>query len=415
MNNWKETTLEQIANINMGQSPKSDSYNVHGDGLPFYQGVTEFSDKYVKIKTYTNSPTKIADQGDILFSVRAPVGRVNFTNNKCCIGRGNAALKMKNGNQEFLFYLLKYLERNIKNFTSGTVFDSISGVELRRIEVSVPESSSEQKAIAGVLSGFDDKIELLRKQNETLEKTAQTIFKEWFVNFNFLNKDGKPYKKSGGKMIDSELGEIPEEWKIYRMEELVKVVSGYSYKGSELVSDSEKALVTLKSFDRSGGFKTRGFKPFIGNPKDTQKVNIGDLVVAHTDLTQDAEVLGNPAFIFEDGGFEKMFITMDLVKVNSLFEEINNSFLYFLMKDRRFKYYCKGCSNGTTVLHLSKKAVPEYEIALPLNFEVIKKCSDVMRSFTNKISNNYIQIKTLTKTRDSLLPKLMNGEIRVKN
>ena len=113
MTNWKETTLDEIATITMGQSPLSESYNLIGDGLPFYQGVTEFGDKYIGIKSYTNSPTKILDAGSILFSVRAPVGQVNITKNKCCIGRGNAGLVMKNGEQEFLYYLLTHLEKNI--------------------------------------------------------------------------------------------------------------------------------------------------------------------------------------------------------------------------------------------------------------------------------------------------------------
>jgi type I restriction enzyme S subunit len=121
---------------------------------------------------------------------------------------------------------------------------------------------------------------------------------------------------------------------MFQMDELVETINGYSYKGKDLVEESDEALVSLKSFDRNGGFQTRGFKPFKGNPKDTQEVQIGDLVVAHTDLTQDAEVLGNPAFIFDNGGFKKMYITMDLVKVISIHKDISSSFLYYLMKDR---------------------------------------------------------------------------------
>src|SRR5690606_6900543 len=117
--------------------------------------------------------------------------------------------------------------------------------------------------------------------------------------------------------------------------------------------------------------------PFIGSPKKTQQVFIGDLVVAHTDLTQDADVLGNPAFIFDNGGFTKMYITMDLVKVVPKHTDISSSFLYYVMKDRAFKGHCIGFANGTTVLHLSKKAIPEYQIYLPENFELIKKYSEI--------------------------------------
>lgn len=252
----------------------------------------------------------------------------------------------------------------------------------------------EQQGITFVLSSLDDKIELLRDQNKTLEQTAQTIFKEWFGKY--LVKD-----------------KLPEGWRIFKLSEIVDTINGYSYKGKELVQESESALVTLKSFDRNGGFQTRGFKPFSGNPKDSQEVQIGDLVVAHTDLTQDAEVLGNPAFIFDDGGFKKMYITMDLVKVVSKSNSISKSFLYYLMKDRHFKGHCVGYANGTTVLHLSKKAIPEYEMALPENKQKIIDFSEIADKTTEKITANIKQILSLTKTRDALLPKLMTGEIRV--
>ena len=99
---WVETTLGEIANITMGQSPKSDFYNTEGNGMPFYQGVTEFNDRYVGVKNFTTKTTKVVPKNSILFSVRAPVGKVNFTKSECCIGRGNAGMFMENGNQNFL-------------------------------------------------------------------------------------------------------------------------------------------------------------------------------------------------------------------------------------------------------------------------------------------------------------------------
>jgi type I restriction enzyme, S subunit len=209
------------------------------------------------------------------------------------------------------------------------------------------------------------------------------------------------------------MSKLPSGWRVYSLNELVDTISGYAYKGKELVEESEKTLVTLKSFNRNGGFQTRGFKPFIGTPKEEQKVVIGDLVVAHTDLTQDAEVLGNPAFIFENAGYKEMYITMDLVKVLSVNENIDNSFLYYLMKDLRFKGHCVGYSNGTTVLYLSKKAILEYRLALPEDLKLAKDFSAVTKELTNKISNNIIQIQALSKAKETLLPKLMSGEIKI--
>jgi len=299
-------------------------------------------------------------------------------------------------NSEYLCYFLKSRigQYKLNSLMIGSAYKALTIVGLKSMDLTLPPPL-EQKSIAEILVSFDNKIELLKAQNKTLEEMAQTIFKEWFGKYG----------------VDDEL---PDGWRIFQLNELVATVNGYSYKGSELVEYSDEVLVTLKSFDRNGGFQTRGFKPFRGNPKENQEVKIGDLVVAHTDFTQDAEVLGNPAFIFDDGGFKKMYITMDLVKVVSIHKDISSSFLYYLMKDKAFKGHCVGYSNGTTVLHLSKKAIPEYQLLLPIDFSLIKRFSEIADSTTTKISLNKTTIKSLTQTRDELLPRLMSGEIRVK-
>jgi len=294
----------------------------------------------------------------------------------------------------YYFFQSKYTNHLLNTYRSGTSQPYLALGTLRKFPILIPQNDEEKQAIVSILAAFDDKIENLQAQNKTLEQTAQTIFKEWF-----------------GKYQTGD--ELPVDWEAFGMNELVETVNGYSYKGIELVQESNEALVTLKSFDRNGGFQTRGFKPFKGEPKEIQEVKIGDLVVAHTDLTQDAEVLGNPAFIFDNGGFNNMYITMDLVKVNPIHKDISSSFLYYLMKDRRFKGHCVGYANGTTVLHLSKKAIPEYQLPLPKNFEKIKAFSAISDSTTSKISLNKETIKSLSETRDALLPKLMSGKTRV--
>ncbi|MFN5067302.1 MAG: restriction endonuclease subunit S, partial [Aphanizomenon sp.] len=223
-----------------------------------------------------------------------------------------------------------------------------------------------------------------------------------------------PYKSSGGAMSPSELGDIPEGWRVEKLDDYVTVINGYSYKGDEL-QESAIGLVNLKNFDRKGGFKLNGFKEInTNNYKEQHIVNANDLVVAHTDLTQNAEVLGNPALIQPDIKYKKYIISMDLVKIISKEEYINNYFLYYLMSTRYFKSHCVGYSNGTTVLHLSKKAIPEYIFPLPRDFCIITQFQQVVSPLREKMTNNLSQIQTLTKTRDALLPKLMSGQLRVK-
>lgn len=135
---WKQLVLSEIANVVMGQSPKSEFYNNEKKGLPFHQGVTSYGNRFVNDTVYTTSFTRIAEPGSILFSVRAPVGRLNITKNKIVIGRGLSAMNHKKGYQSYLFYLLK--ERFFKDnlVGNGSIFDSITKSELLSQKFLVP-------------------------------------------------------------------------------------------------------------------------------------------------------------------------------------------------------------------------------------------------------------------------------------
>jgi type I restriction enzyme S subunit len=412
---WTETTLGEVCQKIGDGLHGTPKYSINGDyffinGNNLIDGKIVFKADTKKInKIEFDKHKKSLGKNTVLISINGTIGKLaKYNNEKCILGKSAGYLNVKNNTSvDFIYYIMldsKFQNDISKNANICTI-KNVSLAQLREYIVSLP-LPKEQKAIADILLSFDNKIELLNEQNKTLETMAQAIFKEWFVKFNYPN--------ATGEMIDSEIGKIPKDWKIFELEELVNTINGYSYKGKELVEQSNEALVTLKSFNRNGGFQTRGFKPFKGTPKVQHEVVIGDLIVAHTDLTQDAEVLGNPAFIFENGGFYKMYITMDLVKIISKINNIDNAFLYYIMKDRRFKGHCVGYSNGTTVLHLSKKAIPEYKIALPMDLKFTKEFSYLAYSFTNKISNNITQIQALQNTRDTLLPKLMSGKLRVK-
>lgn len=413
---WKQELLSDYLETIIdyrGKTPeKADKGILTLSAKSVKMGEIDYSQAYfISKETYKEFMVRgFPKVGDILMTTEAPLGCIaKLDRDDVSVAQRLLTLRGKEGkldNDYLMYYLMSPVgQYELISRASGSTVQGIKRSEFEKINIILPNSYSEQKEIANILSSFDKKIELLKEQNQTLESMAQTIFKEWFVDFN--------YPSATGEMIDSESGEIPKGWREFKLEELINTVNGYSYKGNELVEQSTEALVTLKSFNRNGGFQTRGFKPFHGTPKKEQEVVIGDLIVAHTDLTQDAEVLGNPAFVFEDGGFSKMYITMDLVKVNSKVQEIQNSFLYYVMKDKRFKGHCVGYSNGTTVLHLSKKAIPEYKIALPENLKLAQDFSNLTENFTRKISHNILEIKNLEYIKDSLLPKLMSGKTRI--
>ena len=160
--------LEDIVDVTMGQSPKSEYYNTEGKGYPFLQGNRTFGFKRPKFDTYTTLVTKSAKAGDIIMSVRAPVGDLNITPVDMCLGRGVCSLRMKNGNQEFLYYMMKYYMPQLLNKESGTVFGSVNRNDINGLEVDIPEDTDKQRKIARYLTMIDDKIELNNDINNNL-------------------------------------------------------------------------------------------------------------------------------------------------------------------------------------------------------------------------------------------------------
>ncbi len=164
---WRLTTLAEVADIIMGQSPPSEDYNIEGKGLPFHQGVTYFGRRYPTHKIFcTNNPRKAA-KGDILLSVRAPVGRLNIADRELSLGRGLASVRNKNGSQSFLFYQLRNVFKKEDSFGSGSIFAAVTKSELENIKVILPpeELISKFEIIAG---GIEHKIQLLEVENNEL-------------------------------------------------------------------------------------------------------------------------------------------------------------------------------------------------------------------------------------------------------
>ncbi|WP_419513810.1 restriction endonuclease subunit S [Lactobacillus kimbladii] len=166
---YKNIKLGEAAEITMGQSPKSTYYNKEGMGIPFIQGVSTFGENYPRIETYTTEYNKEAQKGDLLFSVRAPVGRINVANQTIAIGRGLASLKVKKGySKSYIYYLFKKIGNQLDSIGSGTVFSSINKKELINLKIRVPEKLHDQCKIADRLRKIDEKIEINNHINDNL-------------------------------------------------------------------------------------------------------------------------------------------------------------------------------------------------------------------------------------------------------
>ena len=186
MGEWKMTALGEVADVIMGLSPKGDTYNQKKDGIPLLNGPTEFGPYHPHAILYTTDPARFAEPGDLLFCVRgSTTGRMNWADRQYAIGRGIAAIRAKtNGKDTFFAYccICDSMKR-LLSFTSGSVFPNLSTGDINAFEIPWPEESV-RTCIAHILGTLDDKIELNRRMNRTLEKMAAALFKSWFIDFD---------------------------------------------------------------------------------------------------------------------------------------------------------------------------------------------------------------------------------------
>lgn len=165
---WAVKSLNQVADIVMGQSPDGASYNLEQEGTIFFQGSTDFDWRFPNVRQYTTSPTRFAQKGDILLSVRAPVGDLNISPFECCIGRGLAALRSKSGNNSFLFYVMKYFKTVFeRRNTEGTTFGSITKDDLHSLKLVAPADNVLEK-YNEIASKYDEMIFIRSQQNHQL-------------------------------------------------------------------------------------------------------------------------------------------------------------------------------------------------------------------------------------------------------
>ena len=295
----------------------------------------------------------------------------------------------------FLYYKIMLLD--LKKYNEGTTVPSLRTETLNKLKFDIPKLE-QQKKILSVLEPIDKKIESLNKINDNLEQQAQDIFKAWFVDF-------EPF---GGVM--------PDDWKIVSLSEVADFIGGYSYKGTEL-GKSDIAMATIKNFRRGGGFKLDGYKEIIPSDKfkSVQYADLFDILVAHTDLTQNAEVIGNAEIILNKSKYDNIIFSMDLVKVVPKEDKISKFIIASILKNENFKHHCLGYINGTTVLHLSKRALNDYKFALPNDLSIVKPLENILSLLYENLALNTEQTMYLTSLRDTLLPKLMSGEIDASN
>ena len=248
---WKKETLGRVAHIIMGQSPDSKYYSEEENGLPFLQGCAEFTNKYPKHILYCSQTKKVAKKGSILFSVRAPVVRINIADQDYIIGRGLAAISGSNVDQIYLEHFLKQEESNFRNASQGSTFEAINTSELNKWSIEYPLSKTEQVKIAEILSTVDKAIE----QTEALVAKQQRIKTGLMQDLltRGIDEHGNLRSEKTHKFKDSLLGRIPVEWEIVNLGNLSFISSGVTL-GKSYIGPSTVELPYLRVANVQDGY-----------------------------------------------------------------------------------------------------------------------------------------------------------------
>ena len=306
----------------------------------------------------------------------------------------------------FVYYLFNtdYI-RNIaiKSMTGTSGRQRVQEDVLKNLVIKLPPLE-EQKKIAAILSSLDDKIELNNCMNKILEEMAQTIFKEWFVNFNFPSEDGKPYKDSGGKMIESELGAIPEGWKVG----IIKDISKEVICGKTPPTKDEKNYGDYMPFITIPDMHNNTFiiksERYLSNKGVNTQIN--KTVPENSICVSCIATVGLVSLTSENSQTNQQINTI-IPKKN-----ISSYWVYFYMKNIS-NIIINYASGGTTTLNLNKSLFEKINIIIP-EISILDTFNNNIKSIFDMIKSNQIENQKLASIRDTLLPKLMSGEIRVK-
>ena len=326
---------------------------------------------------------------------------------------GFVVISSKKINPHFLYYYLttdKYIDYLASIADAHTsAYPAFNPDVIEESNVPFPPEI-EQKLIAKILSDLDDKIEINQQMNKTLEMIGQSIFKYWFIDFEFPNDKGEPYKSSGGKLVDSELGFTPKGWEVKSLGDFISLERGLSYKGKGLCN-SGIPMVNLGNMAPNCGFLYNGLKYYSGEFKERNLIRPGDIVVANSDITQKRDVLGSPAIVPSDLGSDKILFTHHIFAVRNK-SKLHNFFIYYLLQLKKYKDRVRGFAIGTSILALPEDTILDFKFAVP-DKAILTKFVELVNNLRNKINNNNIQNTELSQIRDSLLPKLVSGKIRV--
>ena len=401
MSEWKEYTIGEICSrFSSGKSIKASQ--ISDEGLyPVYggNGLRGFTDTF----NFDGECSIIGRQGAYCGNVRYFKGKAFMTEHAI------VAVVNENHNNGYVSNLLSMM--NLAQYQGQSAQPGLSVSTLSKITIKLPDLAIQEECF-NVLNLIDQKIQINNQINQELEAMAKTLYDYWFVQFDFPDQNGKPYKSSGGKMVyNPELKrEIPEGWGVEKLKDKLSVSRGISYKTENIKDNIGTPMINLASIDINRNYKSTGLKFFNGEYLKEKIVSGGDLLIACTDLTRNAEIVGSPIIVpFDEQNY---VFSMDLAKIDSKVDYINKYYLYSTLRTEHYHNYIKNWASGTNVLHLNIDGISWYSIAIP-PVELQKEYSKIIINFSKKTNKNIQENQELTQLRDWLFPILMNGQVKV--
>jgi type I restriction enzyme, S subunit len=400
MSEWKTYKLGDVAERigdGLHGTPKYDEngeyYFINGSNLINGKIVVNSNTKRVNETEYLKHK-KALSENTILLGINGTIGNVAlYQSEQCILGKSAAYINVKSDfDNQFIRYVLtnEHFQRFIRTNASGTTIKNVGLGLLREYEFQAPKDKEEQKEIAQILSSLDDKIELNLQMNQTLEAMAQAIFKEWFVNFNFPGFDGE--------LVDG----LPKGWRRGNILEIATLLSGGTPKTSEPEYwDGDINWISAKDITSSNNqfiIETEKTITELGIKKSAAK-----LLPTYTTIISARGTVGNFCILPKEMAISQSNYGL---KSNSNFD----FFLFLLVKDMILMM--KAFAYGAVFDTITTRTFQAMEITIPDN-QIIDEFEGFIKPIYSKILTNQLQIQSLTKTRDTLLPKLMSGQLKV--
>jgi type I restriction enzyme, S subunit len=418
-NDWKVAELDSLCTIKGRIGWRGYTVNDLRNSGPLVLGATQISSDnkldlsrptFLSVEKYEESPEIQIDLNDILIvKVGNTVGKTAIINEnigKACINPNTVVLKKSKINPYFLYchiinrYAQHYL---ISNSLSASAQPAVNQADIKKLPVPLPPDK-EINYIASTISCLDSKINLLLRQNQALENIAQTIFKKWLIDFEFPDENDNPYKSSGGKMVESELGKVPEGWDTKPFYDLATYINGAAFK-SEDFSENNDGLPIIKIVELKKGISEQ--------TKYTLKRVNNNIIIDNDDILFSWSGSPETSIDIFIWGFGKGMLNQHTFRIIP-HNEKDKPWIYYLLKFYKPLFIHLAKQKQTTGLgHVTVSDLKENIIIVP-DKKVFDWFSEVATPLFIKECVNIQEIQTLTKTRDTLLPKLMSGQIRVK-